>query len=50
MNRAEFTKVHRQAKEIAPKRTADLDDMYATTDMPWHEYTAHLKLIAEGDE
>ena len=50
MNKAEFTKIHKQAKEIAPKRTMDLDSVYANTDMPWHEYVAHLKMIAEGDE
>lgn len=50
MNKAEFTKIHKQARQVAPKRTMDLDNVYATTDMPWREYTAHLKMIAEGDE
>ncbi len=50
MNRGEFVKLHKSASKVNPKATTDLDNIYASTDMPWHEYTAHLKIIAEGDE
>lgn len=50
MNRGEFVRLHKSASKVNPKATMDLDNVYANTDMPWHEYTAHLKIIAEGDE
>ena len=31
------------------KRTMDLLEVYSTSDMPYDELTAHLKIIAAGD-
>ena len=50
MTHKEVKELVAKAKEKDIKAYMDLREIYATTDMPYHEFVSHVKIIAEGKE
>lgn len=49
MNAKDARRILKTAQERDPKAYADLRGIYATTDMPYDEFMAHMRIIAEGE-
>ena len=49
MNTKDVRRILETAQERDPKAYADLREIYATTDMPYDEFMAHMRIIAEGE-
>lgn len=49
MNAKDVRYILKTAQERDPKAYSDLREVYATTDMPYDEFMAHMRIIAEGE-
>lgn len=49
MNTKDARRILETAQERDPKAYSDLKRIYATTDMPYDEFMAHMRIIAEGE-
>lgn len=49
MNAKDARRILKTAQERNPKAYADLRLVYATTDMPYDEFMAHMRIIAERE-
>lgn len=50
MTQKEVNELVAKAKEKDIKAYLELREIYTTTDMPYHEFVSHVKIIAEGKE
>lgn len=47
MTQKEIKALIAKARENDPKAYLDMREIYATTDMPYQEFIAHIRIIAE---